>query len=110
MATIPQAVAGTYGISNTLADYTVESETITESPLRETVPDQSNAVANEIKYDTRYELRLTVRGASAPSASAVLAYGGHKWAVDSVEYAGSYNGLQRYTVSAHRFENYPAQS
>ena len=108
MATRPATVAGTYGITHTLDGYTIESENITETPLRETVADQANAVANEIKYDTRYELRLTVRGAAAPSATGNLSYAGGTWVVDSVEFAGSYNGLQRYNIAAHHFENFPA--
>ncbi len=110
MATTPAAVDGIYGISTTLAGFTIESENITESPQKELVPDQANAVANEITYDTRYELRLTVRGASAPVVSDAFGYAGKKWSVDSVEKAGTYNGLQRYNITAHRYTNWPAQA
>ena len=101
-----------YGIATTLADYVIESENITETPQIETVPNQTNQVADEIQYDTRYELRLTVRGKTKPAAT-ILAYGKNgsadvKWAVDSVEEAGSYNGLRRFNITAHRTTLYPA--
>ena len=110
MATTPTSVAGTYGITNTLNGYTIESETITETPQVESVPDQKNAVANEIIYDTRWDLRLTVRGSSAPAVSQSFSYNSHSWAVDSIEQAGTYNGLQRFNITAHRFNNFPATS
>lgn len=114
MATVPATVNGTYGISSTLEGYTIESENVTESAVRETVPDQFNRVAAEIRYDTRYDLRLTVRGGAKPSASSIT-YGASgntplTWIVDSVEKAGSYNGLQRFNISAHRYENCSAET
>lgn len=107
MATTPATVAGTYGITNTLENYTIESENITKAPQKERVPDQKNAEANEITYDTRIELRLTVRGASAPSGETIT-YNSVKYAIDSVEEAGTYNGLKRYNIVGHRCDNYPA--
>lgn len=107
MATTPATVAGAYGIDQTLTNYTIESYNETETPLRELVPDQKNAVANEIKYDTRWELRLTVRGSSKPSATTIT-FNSSTWVVDSVEEAGTYNGLLRYNITAHRYENYPS--
>lgn len=96
-----------YGISTTLADYVIESENITDTPQVEAIPNQKNQTADEIQYDTRYELRLTVRGKTKPAAT-ILTYGSNKWAVDSVEEAGSYNGLRRYNITAHRTSLYPA--
>ena len=84
MATTPATVAGAYGIDLTLTNYTIESYNETETPQRELVPDQKNAVANEIKYDTRWELRLTVRGSSKPSATTIT-FNSSTWVVDSVE-------------------------
>ena len=45
MATNPTSVAGEYGITSTLEGYTIESENVTDSPRREEVPDERNAVA-----------------------------------------------------------------
>lgn len=104
MATNPETVAGEYGITSTLDGYTIESENVTDSPRREEVPDQRNAVAKEIRYDTRYELRLTVRGKEKPSNSTIT-YDGNTYIVDNVEKAGTYNGLKRWNIAAHRYEN-----
>ena len=103
--------AEVYGVDATLNGYTIESHNETETPLVETVPNQKNQVEDEIQYDTRHDLRLVVRGASKPTAT-ILAFGTDgnnpiKWAVDSVEEAGIYNGLRRYTIAAHRTSKYP---
>lgn len=111
MATTPEtATTEQYGVETTQAGVTVESETITETPAVETVPDQKNAVVDEITYDTRTDLKLTYRGTKLTAANGVVTWGGKKWAVDSHEEAGTYNGLRRYSLSAHRFVNYPKAS
>lgn len=109
MATTPATqTTEQYGIATTSAGVTVESETLTETPAVETVPDQKNAVVNEIKYDTRIDLKLTYRGTKIAATNGVVTWNGTKYAVDSHEDAGSYNGLRRYSLSAHRFDNFPA--
>ena len=100
-----------YGINKTLDGYTIESHNETETPLAEPVPNQHNQVEDEIQYDTRHNLRLVVRGAAKPTAT-ILSFGTNgndpiKWAVDSVEEAGTYNGLRRFTIEAHRTSKYP---
>lgn len=116
MATTPvSADTGTYGISTTTTGITVESESINESPVVEPVPDQKNAVVREIKYDKRIDLKLTYRGtklqetAGTNGENDTVTYNGVKYYVDSHEKAGTYNGLQRYNLSAHKFTNAPAQ-
>ena len=118
MATVPaQIAAGTpRGIQNTLTGFVVESENITPNDVAEQVPDQVGAIADEISYDTRTDLRLTVRSATtgttapATAGSTTFVYAGVKWKVDSVEEAGQYNGLRRWNITAHRFANFPEQS
>lgn len=117
MATTPASPdTGTYGIDTTTSGITVESENISDSPVVIEVPDQKNAVVKEIKYDTRTNLRLTYRGtkltetAGQNGENSTVTYNGAKYYVDSHEKAGIYNGLQRYNLSAHKFENAPAQS
>ena len=105
MALTPGNVAGEYGISKTLAGFTIESVTVTEEPQREKVPDQKNRVAKELHYDTLYNLNMTVRGASKPSVQAGLTYDGQKYIIDSVEDAGTYNGLRRFNIKGHRYPN-----
>ena len=116
MATTPAtATAETYGVETTATGITVESETITESPVVETVPDQKNAVVKEIKYDKRTDLKLTYRGTKLTETAGengendTVTYNGVKYYVDSHEKAGTYNGLQRYNLTAHKFNNAPAQ-
>lgn len=112
MATTPASGVdtGTYGISKTASGITIESLNITESPQKEPVPDQKNATVNEITYDNRKELRLTYRGTKLPVTAGIVAFDGTNWSVDSHEDAGTYNGLHRYTLVAHRFDNYPSAS
>lgn len=108
------------GISHTLSGFVIESESINETPVQEDFDDQTGARADEQVYDTRYDLRLTVYGASSSaSISSVvtsgsgtnagkrISYSGHTWAVDSCEEAGTYNARRRWNISAHRCKNFP---
>jgi len=108
MATTPTTVHGTYGISTTVDNITIESLSITESPVSEPVPDQANAVADEIIYDTRTDLRMTYRGTQLTETDGNVTVDGATYRVDSHEEAGTYNGLQRYNLTAHRYTNFPA--
>lgn len=109
MATTPATpTTEKYGIETVTSGITVETETITKTPQVEPVPDQKNATVNEIVYDTRIDLKLTYRGTQITENNGVVTYNGETYAVDSHEKAGTYNGLQRYNLSAHRFDNFPA--
>ena len=111
MSTTPATpTAETYGIGTATTGITVESETITETQMVEPVPDQKNATVNEIVYDTRKDLKLTYRGTKLTATNGVITYNSVKYAVDSHEDAGTYNSLKRYNLSAHRFDNFPANS
>ncbi len=111
MATVPaQADTGTYGIAETESGITIESISITESPQAEPVHDQANAVVNEIAYDKRVDLKLTYRGTKLTESAGCVTVNSVKYFVDSHEDAGTYNGLRRYNLSAHKFNNFPAQS
>lgn len=117
MATEPAIAEGTpRGITHTLSGYVVETESIVPNDVSEPVPDQKGATADEITYDTRTDLRLTVRSATiattAPTTAGVknFTYAGSKWKVDSVEEAGTYNGLRRWNITGHKFTNWPPQT
>ena len=123
MATTPASITGSpRGISHTLTDFVVENEDINETPVQEDFDDQNGARADEKVYDTRVDLSLTVYGAKAGaditarltaianSGGKSIAYAGKNWKVDSVREAGTYNGRRRWTITAHRFDNFPAQS
>ena len=116
MATTPEtATAEQYGVATVTEGITVESEIISDSPIVETVPDQKNAVRKEHKYDKRTDLKLTYRGTKLAETAGengendTVTYNGVKYYVDTHEKAGIYNGLQRYNLTAHKFDNAPAQ-
>lgn len=114
MATTPSSISGSArGIARTLDGFVIQSESIKESPISEQVPDQNGAIADEIVYDHRYDLTLSVISASstrtAPAHSNdTLAYDSKNWRVDSCEEAGTYNGVVKWNISAHRYDNFPA--
>ncbi len=111
MATTPAtATTETYGIAETLSGYTIESATTTDTPQVEEVRDQKNALVNEIKYDTLVELRLTLRGETKPTAGSDITYNSVKYRIATVEDAGTYNGLRRFTVTAKKTDNFPPAS
>lgn len=100
----PSSVDAEYGIKTALSNFTIESENVKTIPVLEKVPDQFNRTAKELLIETRYEATLTLRGANAPTAATFNDYGGtgNKWILDSIENAGTYNGLRRFNVSMHR--------
>ena len=104
-----------YGITETASGITIESLSENPTPLAEPVPDQKNATVKEIYYDTRVDLKLTYRGTKLPETAGTvggentkITFNGKTYYVDSHEAAGTYNGLKRYNLSAHRFDNAPA--
>ena len=114
--TAPATFAGEYGVDEALTGYTIETLVDTSTPQREIVYDQYNRRVKEIRYDTLKSIRLTVRGntasnvpaavgvaatTSAPITGSDLLLGGVHFIVDSIEKAGSYNGLKRFNVDAH---------
>ncbi len=123
MATVPTGITGSpRGISNTLAGFVVESEEFSEAPVQEDFDDQTGARADEKVYDTRVDLTLTVYGKTAEadiegvltdianSGGKSVTYASKKWKVDTCREAGSYNGRRRWTINAHRFDNFPPQT
>lgn len=123
MATVPASISGSpRGISNVLSGFVVESEEFNETPVQEDFDDQNGARADERVYDTRVDLNLTVYGASSSadissvmtaisgSGGNTITYNSKKWKVDSCREAGTYNGKRRWTIAAHRYDNFPPAS
>lgn len=123
MATTPASISGSpRGIAHTLTGFVVESEEINPTPVQEDFDDQNGARADEKVYDTRVDLNLTVYGASANadidsvltaitnSGGNTITYASKKWKVDSCREVGTYNARRRWTITAHRFDNFPPQS
>lgn len=123
MATNPTDINGSpRGISNTLDGFVVENEEFNETPVQEDFDDQNGARADEKVYDTRVDLNLTVYGKTAEanisklltaiekSGGKTITYASKTWKVDSVREAGTYNARRRWTITAHRYDNFPAQA
>ena len=115
MATNPAITGAVRGISNTLSGYVVQSENMTKSPVFEQVPDQDGAIGYETVYDHREDLSLSVISNGSTTAAPtvqdeIIAYAGKNWFVDSCEEAGTYQGVRKWNIRAHKFDNWPAQS
>ena len=107
--------ASARGITQSLSGYVAQNVNVTRSPVRQEYADQNGAIRGGAVYDERLELTATVYSTSAtrtpPFAGlSTVAYDGQNWALDSVEEAGAYNDVLRWTVRAHRFTNWPAAS
>ena len=114
MATTPTITGAVRGIANTLSGYVVQSENFTESPVVEQVPDQNGAIGYEAVYDHRVDLSLSVisdgSSTTAPTVTDdIISYSSHNWFVDSCEEAGTYNGVRKWNIKAHRYDNWPTQ-
>ncbi len=123
MANNPTDISGSpRGIANTLDGFVVENEEFNETPVQEDFDDQNGARADEKVYDTRVDLNLTVYGKTAEadisklltaiekSGGKTITYASKTWKVDSVREAGTYNARRRWTITAHRYDNFPAQA
>lgn len=112
MATTPTFTTSIRGIAKTYTNGSIEDYTITRNVITEQVPDQYGAIAAEMVYDHRYDLTLVMHaaGSTAPTAAGdTVTFDSATYHVDSVAEAGTYNGVTRWTITAHRFDNTPAQ-
>lgn len=118
MATVPASIANPpRGVAATIANFIVQTCNVTESPVAEQIPDQNGAIAWESKYDTKYDLALDVIGAIStaavtdlPIANNVLNFNSLYWYVDSVNEVATYNTVKKWSIRAHRYENWPTQA
>ena len=113
MATTPTFNTSIRGIAKTYANGSIESYTITRNVIAEQVADQYGAIACEMVYDHRVDLSVTMHaaGSTAPTFTGdTIAFDSVNYHVDSVAEAGSYQGVTRWTLTAHRFDNTPAAS
>lgn len=115
MATSPTGInAPARGIVRTLAGYIVQQEGIDTQSIAHETPDQLGAIGWEEVYDHRYDLTLTaISSTSARTAPATdgdrISYDGKTWVVDSVAEAGTYNDHLKWSIRAHRYDNFPTQ-
>lgn len=119
MATVPATFTTSIrGIDAEFTNGSIESINVTCNPIAEQVPDQYGAIACEMVYDHRFDLSVTMHaaGSTAPtmpgdtlsSFDAKDGNGAKNWHVDNCQKAGTYNGVTRWTITAHRFDNTPA--
>ena len=114
MATVPASIpAVVRGIANLLTGYIVQTEDISDEDVFDPTQDQKGATVDEETYDNKKTLKLTLIGPdTAPTTAGTenFAYASAKWKVDSCVKTGNYNDKVKWSVTAHRFTNYPAQT
>lgn len=108
-----------WGIDATLSGFIIQDVQISEEEVVDVTQDQKGATVSELTYDKKWTGSMTVIGGDGSEDGSVgsilvgdttFAWAGHKWKVDSVTYTGTYNDKKKYSVSFHRFVNFPAQS
>ena len=115
-----------WGIDNLVADFIIQNESINEEVITDTTQDQKGAVVSQLDYDKHWTLTFDIIGDTAHVAAALggvanddgtfvagdmaFSYGGFKWKIASVNYAGAYNDKKKWSVTAERWVNFPAQS
>ena len=122
-ATAGQMIRGAqWGIDNVLSGFIIQSEDITRSVITDPTQDQKGALVSELDYDETWSLVLNVIGGTGGSGDCTedtalpqvgdttFAYAGHKWKVDGVAYQGSFADKKKYTITAHRNKQFPAQT
>ena len=111
MATTPSFTTAIRGVAKTYSNGSIEDYTITRPPISEAVPDQYGAIATEMVYDHKEDLSVTMHaaGSTAPTFTGdTVTFDSKTWQVDSVAEAGSFQNVTRWTVTAHRYDNFPA--
>ena len=111
MATTPASNStAVLGIDTLLSGFTILSENIDEAETVLPIPDQKGATVDELPVDVRKDLEIQFYGAGTLSevGSKVFSYAGETWKVERIRKAGMYNDFQKYTLTAHRFTNFPA--
>lgn len=96
-----------FGVSGPTGGTGVIWETVntTSSPVSVDVPNETGAVVEIIQYDTRYEFTGTCHGAKPSFEGGKFTYDNQTYCVDSIEEAGTYNQIKRWTVRGHAFAN-----
>lgn len=127
MATTPANITGAVrGIDRDLTGYVIQDEDITQNKRLHRVPDQKDRTAYEEVIENTWNLTCSVISDGASTAAPPLenhdyfiypstgTMGGAtatqwRWQVDSCKEAGTYNGDRKWTVTAHRSDEWPPQ-
>ena len=111
-----------WGIDNLLSNWIIQSEDISRSVITDPTQDQKGALVSELDYDETWSLVLNVIGGTGGEGDltedtalpqvgdTTFSYANHKWKVDGVSYQGSFADKKKYTITAHRNKNFPAQT
>jgi hypothetical protein len=108
-----------WGIDATLSGYILQNLNVTTERITDTTQDQKGAVVSQLDYDEHQTLSFTAIGGNGeevdlPNAlkpgQTDFTFGNKKWKLQSVAYAGTYNGKKQYTIQAERWKNWPPES
>ena len=124
MATTPATITGAVrGIDRDLDGYVLQNEDITENHRLHRVPDQKDKTAYEEVVERTWNLSFTAISDGAtdePPAqendmiiyptTGTLGTTKWRWQVDTVKEAGTYNGDRKWSVTAHRYDDWPPQT
>ena len=108
-----------WGIDATLSGFIIQDVQIAEERITDTTQDQKGAVVSQLDYDQHWTMNMTVIGGDGSENGSVggiqagdtaFEWAGNKWKVTNVTYQGTYNDKKKYSVSAERWKNFPAQS
>lgn len=108
-----------WGIDATLSGFIIQDVQISEERITDTTQDQKGAVVSQLDYDSHWTMNMTVIGGNGSEDGSVegiqagdttFTWASHKWKVTNVTYQGTYNDKKKYSVSAERWTNFPAQS
>ena len=124
MATTPANITGAVrGIDRDLTGYVIQDEDITQNKRLHRVPDQKDKTAYEEVIENTWNLTCSVisDGASTDApplenhdyfiypSTGTMGTDKWRWQVDSCKEAGTYNGDRKWTVTAHRSDEWPPQ-
>ncbi|MBR4612118.1 MAG: hypothetical protein IKO40_05315 [Kiritimatiellae bacterium] len=118
MATSPTITGAVRGIDRDLTGYVIQQEDIQQDKRLHRVPDQKDRTGYEEVVENTWKLQVSVISDGASTSAPPLeqddffiypSTGGHRWQVDSCKEAGTYNGDRKWSVTAHRYDNWPAQ-
>ena len=106
-----------WGIDNTITDFIVQNEQINEEVITDTTQDQKGAVVSQLDYDKHWTLTCDLIGDTAAASGLegtvgdyTFSYAGAKWKLNTMTYTGTYNDKKKWSLTAERWTNFPAQS
>ncbi len=124
MATTPTITGAVRGIDRDLTGYVIQSEDIDTEKRLHRVPDQKDKTGYEEVVENTMRLQVSVisDGASTDAppleehdffiypSTGTLGTSKWRWQVDTCKDAGTYNGDRKWSVTAHRYDNWPPQT